>query len=104
MAAVCRELQEICKVKIGDKFGRLVIIELKVSQTPSGSWKHLCLCSCGNKTLVCRNNLGRNNTFSCGCFAREQRLKAVTKHQKIDTMEYNSWSMMKNYQKRLIKN
>ena len=54
-----------------------------------------CLCSCGNETVVFRNNLTRKNTTSCGCVWREYSKKAK-KHGRSYTPEYRSWSMMKN--------
>lgn len=54
----------------GQRFGRLVVIELSIKDKYSHfSW--LCLCDCGNKTIVAGNNLKTGSTKSCGCYRRE---------------------------------
>jgi len=70
--------------KIGDKYGRLTIIEDLGRLTGSkGGPKHrffLCKCDCGNIKKVDVNALGRN-TLSCGCLRMEnfQRPKSTRK-------------------------
>lgn len=54
---------------IGERFGRLVVIERAENrQFPCGAsvvcWK--CRCDCGNIVTVCGSGL-RNGTKSCGC-------------------------------------
>lgn len=55
----------------GRKFGRLTCVSL----TDKSMWKHgvewLCVCDCGNHTVVSANNLKRGHTKSCGCLNTE---------------------------------
>lgn len=52
----------------GSRFGKLTVLK-KVEHTGSGNrndyW--LCLCDCGNETIVLGSNLLRGHTKSCGC-------------------------------------
>lgn len=66
------------KVKPGQKYGRLTIIE------DSGERRHrqimwLCQCDCGNTTLVHSASLTRGLTKSCGCLATE-----INKKRRVD--------------------
>lgn len=81
---------------IGERFGRLTVKRILPDR------KALCLCDCGNSTVVHRTNLRHNkpNTTSCGC-AREELRKSgklnathglFYKHRS----EHRSWTMMKN--------
>lgn len=58
---------------IGQKFGKLTV------QKWDGNGKWLCLCECGNITLVQTDNLKNGNTKSCGCYQKEQTSKATFK-------------------------
>jgi len=53
--------------------------------------KWLCQCECGNMASVHRDQLRDAKTQSCGCLFR----KAVVKHGKSYTAEYNIWSNMR---------
>ena len=56
---------------IGQRFGRLTVIENLYSQG-----KKKCLCDCGNIIDVVTTNLTNGNTKSCGCYQKEQASKA----------------------------
>lgn len=59
------------KNEIGNKYGRLSVIER--AQTPPGKtgvwWR--CLCECGKETVVLGTALRCGNTKSCGCLQRD---------------------------------
>ena len=81
-------------VNIGEKYGRLTIIEL-VGKTAHGSKQYHCLCDCGNETIVLGTELRRGHTKSCGCLFKEVQLKTMTKHGKRYTRIYEIWVGMK---------
>ena len=59
-------------IKIGDKFGRLTVIERKencLSNNRSCIWE--CQCSCGNIVYVQTDYLTRGYKKSCGCLLQE---------------------------------
>lgn len=64
---------------IGEKFGRLTVISIDMSETNSNSHKqkYICLCDCGNYTKVRYNNLIYEHTKSCGCLVDESHAKRI---------------------------
>jgi hypothetical protein len=62
---------------IGEKFGRLTVIELD-GRTTYNSKIVRCICDCGNETTVHLGALRSGNTQSCGCLLQESR--QVAKH------------------------
>jgi len=76
---------------VGKRFDRLVITEYL------GNRRVRVLCDCGSVKVVCLNNLGRNNTKSCGCLWKEIVPKNNTKHglsKKSPT--YRIWGNMRS--------
>lgn len=83
----------------GKRFGRLT------AQWPAGktasdiAW--LCLCICGNLSIVLGSNLRRpNGTKSCGCYRREKHLRHGLLRRRKDrkhrgTPEYETWIQMR---------
>lgn len=64
---------------IGQKFGRLTVIEFYGKRTNGhGLW--LCRCDCGNTKVVEASALKYGYTSSCGCYGRERRIECATKH------------------------
>lgn len=54
--------------EIGNRYGKLVVIEKSSKRLKSrtdASW--VCLCDCGNFSIVSGGLLRRNKTLSCGC-------------------------------------
>ena len=92
----------------GQKFGRLKILKLaykKIRNDKKSSrcyW--LCQCDCGNTSIVLTDLLKSGHTQSCGCIAKEKRLKALTKHNLSNTRLYNIWCGIKSrcYNKNFI--
>lgn len=76
------------EVKIGDRFGHLIVIQLHNDHHKGKSW--ICHCDCGNKVIKHTSRLlGLNNRRpdkSCGCFENTQNGNAV-KYPRI----YSIW-------------
>lgn len=51
---------------IGERFGKLVVIEM-AGKRKSGEIKWLCQCDCGGETFSLTSNLRRGISKSCGC-------------------------------------
>ena len=71
----CGCLRQETKIKPGDRFERLTVIERsqpKVSPSGQVHVRWLCLCDCGNKVTVAGNDLASGYTKSCGCLHREK--------------------------------
>lgn len=63
----------------GQRFGRLVVIDRAENDKKNHArWR--CVCDCGNITVVTGYSLRGGLTTSCGCFGKERRTAAVTKH------------------------
>lgn len=52
---------------VGKIFGKLTVIERAGLDRTRKNSTWLCLCTCGNKKIVSRNNLIQCKTQSCGC-------------------------------------
>lgn len=53
----------------GQRFGRLVAIEIVGTKGGRRLWR--CVCDCGKEKIVTQNALRRGNTKSCGCLHKE---------------------------------
>lgn len=60
-------------IQVGDKFGRLTVVEFAGIKNHAGRWK--CVCDCGLTVVVNGYNLRSGNTKSCGCLHREMVTK-----------------------------
>ena len=85
------------KVQIGDKFGKLTVIDKGPQKVlPSGrkasTW--ICRCECGNVATVTSGALTSGNTSSCGCGMRDPANK-YRKHGMRNTELYNHWRAMR---------
>lgn len=56
----------IAKNLIGQKFGRLTVIDRHIDEKSNTRW--LCLCECGKTTVAVSGNLQRGKHKSCGCW------------------------------------
>lgn len=86
---------------IGQKFGRLIVIEKAESHiSPCGTKcsMFLCECECGNRIVVQGRNLKNGNTKSCGCHRAEISSELHTIHGNAkrgkETRLYNVWKSM----------
>jgi len=58
----------VCLInEIGNRYGRLVVLERKGSNIKSGLAMWKCLCDCGNEITVRGSSLRCGATKSCGC-------------------------------------
>ena len=62
----------------GQRFGRLLVLERANYNNHGAYW--LCKCDCGNEKIISGTSLRKGLTISCGCYAKEKRRKATTKH------------------------
>ncbi len=74
------------------KFGRLTAISFSHIFKGRHYWN--CLCNCGKKVTIQKNNLLRENTKSCGCLQKETVSSLFTKHGMSKTPIYYSWLSM----------
>ncbi len=63
---------------IGQKFGRLTVIEF--SHKSKTSYFYLCHCDCGNDKTIVRCNLKSGSSKSCGCLNKEIITQRATTH------------------------
>lgn len=78
-------------MNIGDRFGRLVVLELiKDRKNP----KARCICDCGKEATPQRGSLRNGRAQSCGCLAAEKLRSASTKHGLSKTHIYRNWHNM----------
>lgn len=52
---------------IGQKFGKLTVIEALEERSKDGRKLYKCLCDCGNEIILHTNQLTTHHTSSCGC-------------------------------------
>lgn len=80
----------------GQKIGRLTVIERACNLNGHPAW--LCLCDCGNKTIVRAHCLRKKHTTSCGCVRSEYVAAKNTRHgyaqNREKTTEYRIWQNM----------
>lgn len=85
------------KDRIGEKYGRLEIVEFDGrKKNPNSGFRYywLCKCDCGNTKSIEYGKLQQNHTRSCGCLKPETNIKVFTTHGLRKSAEYNSWSKM----------
>lgn len=56
--------------RVGQKFHFLSVISI-AEKTHHGKTKYLCICDCGNKSMVFSENLTSGHTKSCGCYQKK---------------------------------
>lgn len=76
---------DIDKTIIGQKFGRLTVLDDYIKVNKKTHW--LCRCYCGNQKYVGRDALLYGSTKSCGCITQTHKLS--------DTRLYSIWANMK---------
>lgn len=62
----------------GKVFGRLTVVKRAADRHKHVYWQ--CQCTCGNIVEIEGSSLKSGKSTSCGCFGKEQRLAANTKH------------------------
>ena len=83
---------------LGEKFGRLTVVEKTSRRGSSGAvfWK--CFCECGSTKDVSSSCLRTGQTKSCGCLFLDvaaEKGKAKRIHGMTQTSTYRSWGGMK---------
>lgn len=79
-----QRFKENAENHIGEKYGKLTIMDCEVREAKDGkkSYYYHCQCDCGNDTWVRGPNLFNGNTQSCGCInskANEEMARILTK-------------------------
>jgi hypothetical protein len=60
---------------VGEKFGRLLVIEFAYIKNQRTCW--LCKCNCGNEKIISAADLKSGRTNSCGCLKKELTSKRM---------------------------
>lgn len=87
-----RKQHEQCLSLIGNKYGRLTVTGVAEPKIrPNGQKVPMmwCKCECGNKVEVCRYELTRHKTVSCGCYRSELSHRGT--HHQTGTRLYKLW-------------
>lgn len=87
----------------GQKYGRLTVLKLHHKEqcyakngTKNGSrYYYLCLCDCGNQTIVRGSHLKHGKISSCGCYLKERRVEGNIIHNFSTSRIYKIWRKMK---------
>lgn len=77
----------------GQRFGRLVALEISGKEKNRMIWR--CRCDCGNEVNIPGTYLRSGHTQSCGCIHREQLIERNSKHGLISHRLYTIWCAMK---------
>src|SRR2546425_10246566 len=79
---------------VNQRFGRLIVVG-KAGKSMSGHQQWVCLCDCGNTSLVRQDHLRSGASQSCGCLIKVTR---ATTHghtrNGLTSPEYRSWRDM----------
>jgi hypothetical protein len=93
-------------MKLGRRFGRLVV--LRLHDTQNGTRSFWCRCDCGVEKPVIDKNLMNGSTMSCGCLRREKsaawmktlstgntvNLRHGHHRHHLQSRTYHSWTSM----------
>ena len=81
-------------VKKGERYGRLTVVREAIKK---GKYRWvMCRCDCGTVREFRIDYLNNGTSTSCGCRQRELARDRLTTHNMSESMEYESWSRMKN--------
>lgn len=90
--------KEKIRIKRGDVFGKLTVLEY--AHTKNNEKYYKCVCSCGNCCIKRKKYLLYAPTCSCGCLKleslRKNQLKNCKKHGLSKTKLYRRWCNIKN--------
>lgn len=84
-------------LKNGDVFHRLTVVR-ESGRDKHGKSLYECVCACGNNITTAAVYLRAGDTKSCGCLAKENRVKSRKKHglsRKKNTY-YETWKAIKS--------
>lgn len=74
---------------VGQRFGRLVVLNTYKSENKRIRWE--CRCDCGNVKFYISGNLRKGNTLSCGCYHRDRTREVSLKHDMSHTKAHRAW-------------
>lgn len=78
----------------GKKFARLLVLKrVETDKKKDSFW--LCLCDCGNKTIVRGYHLTSGSIRSCGCIKKEIIRSRESTHLLTNTKLYRIWAGIK---------
>jgi hypothetical protein len=83
----------IKQIEVGTSFGDWTVTNPCLRK--SGLTYAPCICVCGTKKLILRNNLIRGLTLGCGCKHGERIAASKTRHGMSDTPEQVTWMHMR---------
>ena len=83
------------RIRVGDRFGRLVVVEKAPRSGKSALAAYTCLCDCGNNHVAVGAMLTRGDTKSCGCLARALSRDRQLKHGLSTHPLYGVWGLMR---------
>lgn len=90
----------VIPIAIGEKFGRLTVLELLPSLPQNSNTRLRVRCDCGNEKIVLKTNVTKGVTKSCGCLRIDVSRKRLRKHggctKRTMTPEYKTWLGMKS--------
>jgi len=85
-------------VEIGQRFHRLVVVDVDAGRTKQGCMLVGVKCDCGTQKIVRLSLLRNGVTKSCGCYCRERTAESHLRHgcgrNGKQTPEYRSWADM----------
>ncbi len=79
----------------GEKFGKLIVLNMTIDRKRDGHVAWDCLCDCGNTVSVSGRSLRDGDTTSCGCFAQSEASKRFKTHGESKSKTYMSWLNMR---------
>ena len=79
---------------IGQRFGRLIVIEGPFVEKKKRKWKSMC--DCGNESINQQTVLRRGEAISCGCFRKEVTKELHSVHGGRLLPEYKVWAGLKD--------
>ena len=84
------------RIRIGDRFGKLVVLELGSRVGKTTEYFDLCRCDCGSVVRVRRGSMQTRNTRSCGCLGESWKHGGfsswLTRHGRARTKFYIWWN------------
>ena len=89
MAGIHLVIKRGISMKIGDRFGRLLVLEPRQAGCINKR-KWLCKCDCGSIKVIRERMMKRGQVRSCGCLRKEM----MTVHGKSRTTLYRRWQSM----------
>lgn len=78
---------------VGQRFGRLVVLQRAEAGRGSVTWR--CRCDCGTDAEITTAGLRHWNTSSCGCLQRERASEARRTHGQSKSPTYRAWKAMR---------